>query len=181
MHRMDIREGKKGVPLDLTINVVDVRNSCRPVAGARVDVWQCDSEGIYSGVKNLELEWGARRDDTRGATFLRGVQATDADGRVRFQTIYPGWYPTRITHIHFQIFGPKAQVFTSQIAFPQEITRSVYQSPSYRPHGQNSSVHSLAEDNVFGDGPIKYHLLKMKGDVRSGFTGIIDVAIAAGA
>ncbi len=46
--RADIREGKPGVPLQLVLRLVDVR-SCRPVEGAAVDVWHCDSGGTYSG------------------------------------------------------------------------------------------------------------------------------------
>ena len=46
--RADITEGRAGALLDLTMQVVDGR--CRPVEGARVDVWHCDAQGRYSGV-----------------------------------------------------------------------------------------------------------------------------------
>jgi hypothetical protein len=46
--RADIREGKPGVPLRLALTLVDVR-TCRGVEGAAVDVWHCDSGGLYSG------------------------------------------------------------------------------------------------------------------------------------
>lgn len=49
--RADITEGKEGVAMDMVIQVVDA--SCRPLAGARVDIWHCDAQGNYSGYANL--------------------------------------------------------------------------------------------------------------------------------
>ena len=37
--RSDIREGRSGLSLVLTITVVNANNACGPVAGAQVDVW----------------------------------------------------------------------------------------------------------------------------------------------
>src|SRR5580704_4476569 len=48
LRRTDIREGHKGVPLRLQLQVVDVVG-CSPLAGVRVDVWHCDARGFYSG------------------------------------------------------------------------------------------------------------------------------------
>ena len=67
-------------------------------AGALVDVWQCDAEGAYSSVKDIN-----DRFDTTGQRFLRGHQVTDRDGIARFTTIYRGWYRGRTVHIHFMI------------------------------------------------------------------------------
>ena len=36
-------------------------------------------------------------------TWCRGVQATDSDGRVYFDSVYPGWYQGRTTHIHVTV------------------------------------------------------------------------------
>jgi protocatechuate 3,4-dioxygenase beta subunit len=71
---------------------------CEPLAGALVDVWQCDAAGVYSGVEDI-----ADRFDTTGKRFLRGHQVTDRQGLARFTTIYPGWYRGRTVHIHFKI------------------------------------------------------------------------------
>lgn len=71
---------------------------CEPLAGALVDVWQCDAAGVYSGVEDI-----ADRFDTTGKRFLRGHQVTDRGGIARFTTIYPGWYRGRTVHIHFKI------------------------------------------------------------------------------
>jgi hypothetical protein len=47
LERADVTEGKKGIALDVRLQVVDA--GCRPVAGARVDIWHCDAQGAYSG------------------------------------------------------------------------------------------------------------------------------------
>lgn len=33
-------------------------------------------------------------------TFLRGIQQSDDDGVVKFETLFPGHYTGRATHIH---------------------------------------------------------------------------------
>ena len=58
----------------------------------------CDAAGNYS-----DISGGAGQGNTVGQKFLRGYQVTDGSGAVEFQTIYPGWYPCRATHIHFKI------------------------------------------------------------------------------
>jgi protocatechuate 3,4-dioxygenase beta subunit len=57
-----------------------------------------------------------------GQTLLRGLQTTDASGRVTFRTIYPGWYQGRSTHIHVQVFVNGAAIKTTQVAFPENVT-----------------------------------------------------------
>src|SRR6478672_12245544 len=91
--RADITEGRRGAPLALTLQVASVKD-CARLKGARIDLWHADGQGMYSGYR-------AQGDDgisTRGETFLRGTQLTDANGQVRFATIYPGWYPGRTPH-----------------------------------------------------------------------------------
>ena len=62
-----------------------------------------------------------------GQTFLRGVQTTDANGQVTFNTIYPGWYQGRATHIHVDVYRSGAIVKSTQIAFPETILRRCMQ------------------------------------------------------
>jgi protocatechuate 3,4-dioxygenase beta subunit len=81
--RSDIREGKSGAPLALTITVLNANNSCSPVANAAVDIWQCDAEGKYS-------EYSQPGYNGTGLTFLRGIQMSDSSGRVTFTTVFPG-------------------------------------------------------------------------------------------
>jgi len=91
--RQDIVEDRPGVPLALTIAVVD-SDTCKPIHNAAVDIWQCDALGIYSGEPS---------EGSVGEAFLRGIQLTDGNGRVEFATIYPGQYPGRTTHIHVKV------------------------------------------------------------------------------
>ena len=84
-----------GLPLSLTINLQQVTNCALvPLTGVYVDVWHCNAAGVYSdqAAKN-----------TSGRKFLRGYQASDRNGMVNFQTIYPGWYQGRAVHIHAKI------------------------------------------------------------------------------
>jgi protocatechuate 3,4-dioxygenase beta subunit len=132
MLRSNIRENKAGVPLALKIIVMDAQ-TCRPVAGAAIDLWHCDAGGIYSGFtkQNHPGSGGPPQEGTppgfdahergfddgppRGfgpppaprptdkATFLRGIQMTAGDGSAHFETIFPGVYMGRTNHIHFKV------------------------------------------------------------------------------
>ncbi|MER8441605.1 intradiol ring-cleavage dioxygenase [Mesorhizobium sp. M1066] len=121
LERADVTEGKKGIALDVRLQVVDA--DCRPLAGARVDIWHCDAQGAYSGYPRQ----GDGRDvDTSGQTFLRGWQKTDASGIVSFATIYPGWYRGRTTHIHFKVFPDDNSVMTGQLFFPDSLSEQIF-------------------------------------------------------
>ena len=76
LFRSDIREGKSGTLLALTIKVVNVANACAPVGGASVEIWQCDAGGNYS-------EYGTQATQT----YLRGIQTANDNGEVTFITI----------------------------------------------------------------------------------------------
>ncbi len=123
LNRVDIIEDRPGTPLRLRVRVVDAGGACSPISGARVDIWQCDAEGLYSGYADQGFDGGV---DVRDETFLRGWQAADAGGMTEFQTIYPGTYPIRVTHIHLKAFVSDRDVLTAQIYFPEAATRAVY-------------------------------------------------------
>lgn len=172
--RQDITEGRAGLPLTLVLRLVDINNSCAPIEDAAVYVWQCDKDGVYSGYSQP----GA---NATGQSFCRGVQYSDGNGQALFRTIYPGWYAGRITHIHFQVYlrGLSTTVTaTSQIAFPQAITQAVYASSLYSARGQNTSVRSFAEDNVFSDGT-SLQLAEIVGSASSGYTAVLTVGVRA--
>lgn len=123
--RSDITEGKPGLPLQLRLQVVTA--DCVPVAAARVDVWHCDALGVYSGVQNM-----GDGGDTSGQTFLRGTQQTDSAGIVTFQTVFPGWYRGRTTHVHYKVFLDAQTVLTSQIFFDEAVNAEIYaEHPAY--------------------------------------------------
>jgi len=163
-YRQDITEGKSGLPLTLALTVVNVNSGCTPVTNATVEIWQCDATGTYS-------EYGT----SAGQTFLRGLQTTDGSGRVTFKTIYPGWYMGRATHIHLEVFVNGAAVKTTQIAFPEDVSSSVYRTGVYATHGQNSTTNS--GDNVFSDGT-DHELAALSGDTSSGYTATLAVGIS---
>ena len=158
-----------GVPLAVTFVVLDVGGSCAPIADARVDVWQTDKDGVYSGFRQPE-------EDTEGETFMRGIQRTDAAGNATFDTVYPGWYEGRATHIHYQVFLDDGLVATSQLAFPDDVTAEVYGSDLYRARGRNDSVPRTADDAIFADGTAG-ELLALTGSVADGYRGTISVGI----
>jgi protocatechuate 3,4-dioxygenase beta subunit len=167
--RRDITEGRPGVPLAVTFVVLDVAKSCAPIADARVDVWHTDKDGVYSGFDQPD-------DDTVGETFMRGIQRTDATGNATFDTVYPGWYEGRATHIHYQVFLGDGLVATSQLAFPDDVTAEVYRSDLYRSRGQNDSVPTTADDMIFSDGTAG-ELLALTGSMADGYRGTISVGI----
>jgi protocatechuate 3,4-dioxygenase beta subunit len=101
--RNDLREpGIMGRPVELS--GVVVTRSCRPLAGALVDLWHADEQGNY---------------DNKGFR-LRGHLFTDEQGRYAFRTIVPGLYPGRTRHYHVKVQAPGSAVLTTQFYFPDE-------------------------------------------------------------
>jgi protocatechuate 3,4-dioxygenase beta subunit len=166
--RRDITEGRSGLPLTLTLTIVNVNSSCSPVSNASVEIWQCDASGNYS-------EYSQPGYDGTGKTFLRGLQTSDANGQVTFTTIYPGWYAGRATHIHVDVFRGSSLVKTTQIAFPEEVTRAIYATGVYASKGQSSTTNS--RDNVFSDGT-QYEMAALSGDTTSGYTATLTIGIS---
>ena len=100
-----------------------VTADCEPIAGARVDLWHCDAQGNYS---DYARQGSDGTNDTSGETFLRGTQISDENGLVSFDTIYPGWYRGRTTHIHYKVFLDESTMLTSQIFFPDALSQYLY-------------------------------------------------------
>ena len=79
-----------------------------PIAGAMVEIWQCDNNGHYRHPSD--------RNATRDAAFQgRGRATSGTDGRYSFRTIRPVAYPGRTPHIHFAIDAPKRQRLITQM------------------------------------------------------------------
>ncbi len=142
--RQDISEGWRGLPVRLTLRIVDA--SCAPLVGARVRVWHTNIEGSYSGETPnnrmcLQDQAYAELD------FFRGAQDTDAAGVVRFDTCYPGWYPGRTIHVHFQVVVGGVTTEVSQLFFPESVTNAVFtEHPDYVPFGQPDTT--LTTDSI---------------------------------
>jgi protocatechuate 3,4-dioxygenase beta subunit len=165
--RGDIRGGRPGVPLTLTLTVVNASSACSAVSGAMVEVWQCDAQGRYS-------EYSQPGYDGRSETFLRGTQTTDANGRVSFMTIYPGWYAGRATHIHAEVTLNGRAVKVTQMAFPESVNNTVYASSLYATRGPNPTAN--AGDMVFADS-LSSELATISGDPSSGYTASFTIGI----
>lgn len=87
--REDVRETQQGVELILDTQVVDV-TTCEPVTNAVIEIWHCNSTGVYSGVVASGNGVGTADPSNLNNTFLRGLQPTDEDGVAKFTTLFPG-------------------------------------------------------------------------------------------
>lgn len=134
LNRKDIRDGQLGTLLGLKITVSQLNSdgSISPLEGAQVDIWHCNADGVYSDVINST-------DNTTtycGSSFLRGYQVTDANGVVRFVSVFPGWYGGRTIHIHanirtFDSAGNTASEHQTQLFFKEWLIAQVYASDPY--------------------------------------------------
>lgn len=88
----------------------------RPVAGARVEIWQCDANGVYRHPDD-------RRRDRRDQGFQGfGHAVSDATGWCAFRTIVPVPYPGRTPHIHVKVLNRGGEALTTQLyraGFPE--------------------------------------------------------------
>ena len=145
--RSEITEDRAGAPLALTIVVASV-DGCSPIQDAAVDLWHCDAEGIYSGFIAASIGQGSGTDDS---IFLRGTQLTDANGRVTFQTLYPGWYSGRTVHMHMKVHVGGNQIHTTQLFFDDAFTDEVYAANEPYASRNNRKVLNT-NDGIYGGG-----------------------------
>jgi protocatechuate 3,4-dioxygenase beta subunit len=158
----------EGIGLTLELTLVDVRNACAPRAGHAVYLWHCDAQGVYS------IYGAADRN------YLRGVGISDAQGQVRFTTVFPGCYPGRWPHLHFEVFasaeaavsGERA-LLTSQFALPEAPCVAAYTGDArYAGSAEALARLDLSRDGVFRNGSAAEQaaqVLALEGDVRAGF------------
>lgn len=170
--RRDIAEDTSGVPLNLTLKVVNANAGCTPIVNARVDVWHCDTRGVYSGFSNQPGGVNAS-----GQTFCRGIQLSDENGNATFATVYPGWYLGRATHIHFQVFLNNGLAATSQLAFPEEINTAVFNTTEYSARGQNPMKNT--DDGLFRS-PANAFQYQLTNVIANAATGGYDAALQVG-
>lgn len=177
--RRSIAGGQAGVPLLLNVTVLD-SSSGAPIQGAAVDVWQCNALGVYSDEAS---------EQTLGKTYLRGVQLTDASGRVRFATIYPGHYAGRATHIHAKVhiagavsdgaYAGGHVSHTGQILFDDAISTEVYRLHPYTSDKAKRVLNTA--DRVYtqqGGVQSMLKLARRSGSLaKAGFSGSIALAV----
>lgn len=94
-YRQDIRENQQGVYQRLALQIIDV-TTCKPLKGARVDVWQANATGSYA----REAREGPLQENVH---WLTGAQSTSSWGTADFDTIFPGHYGGRAVHTHLAV------------------------------------------------------------------------------
>jgi len=179
--RSDIRPNldgsnvQRGLPVSVTVTVVDINNDCAPLAGAAVYLWHCNADGEYSAYSGLG------QGDQVGQTFLRGIQLTDANGQARFTTVYPGRYPGRATHFHARIYRDdnfESVLRTTQFAFEDATNNEVYAAgDAYRQSAATRETRN-ADDDIFDDG-YEGQLLALHGNPSEGYEAVITAGVAA--
>jgi protocatechuate 3,4-dioxygenase beta subunit len=176
LQRADVKGGMTGVPLDITFIVVNTNSSCAVVPNARVDIWHCNKDGYYSGYGSQPGYLGTQ--SYTGQTWLRGYQLADTAGKVTFNTIYPGWYAGRSTHIHMEVYVGGVLKKTTQITFPETISDAVHVSTLYVAHGTNTTRNTA--DGVFGDSAtdLANETVALTGSVAAGYSGSYTIGVA---
>ena len=146
--RKDVKEDQVGIDLYLEVQYVDV-TTCQPIPELFVDVWNCNATGYYSGVESGQ--------GGLNTTFLRGIQETDEDGVVAFETIFPGHYDGRAIHTHLltksnvtvrenQTTQDGAVTHIGQLFWPEEL-RSAVEATS--PYSENTQAITSNDDDMW--------------------------------
>jgi len=190
--RRDIREERPGTRLDLVLRVQDM-SACEeggeaaPVADAVVEVWHCDAGGVYSGFESGGGPPGGEEADTSDgsysegvpeasptddATFLRGAQVTDADGVVRFTTIYPGWYRGRTVHVHLKVHVDRRNVLTTQLYMDEDVNEEAFTASPYDERTGRDTFND--GDSIFD--PQGLLTMSKRGD---GYRGVLNLGLNA--
>lgn len=163
------RSVASGALLDLRLKLVSARD-CAPLKAWSVYLWQCDAAGRYSMYDS----------DLAQEDHLRGVQRSDADGNLRFTTVFPGCYPGRMPHLHFHVYAPGALTaprLTSQLAFEPEVCERVYRLNGYAASRAAFSGLSFARDSIFRDG-VERQMLRTA-EAGAGLQSQITIAVDA--
>jgi protocatechuate 3,4-dioxygenase beta subunit len=162
-----------GVPLTIRLTLVEADGDT-PVEGAAVYLWHCDRAGQYSMYDRAVAD----------ENYLRGVQASGADGTVTFTSVFPACYSGRWPHIHFEVYRSVDEataagqlLATSQVALPEATCATVYATTGYEQSVRNLARVSLTQDMVFADDGGVSQLATMSGDVSGGYTAALTVGL----
>jgi protocatechuate 3,4-dioxygenase beta subunit len=156
----------RGVPLTVRLRLVSA-NSGQPIAGHAVYLWQCDREGRYS----------LYAPELTGENYLRGLQASDAAGWVRFTSIFPGGYEGSWPHLHVEVYpsltetGAGDQLHSTRLALPADVCAQVYARRDYA----DSRAH-LATAHLAADGRAP-QMAAVTGEIGRGFTAVRHVSL----
>ncbi len=146
--RQDVSEGFGGLPVRLALLVVDADN-CEPVAGARVEIWHTQRTGVYSGITPSPMQCFRDDPDAANYQYFRGIRTAGDNGRVDFDTCFPGWYPGRAIHIHFRVYRGEDVFATSQLFFADDLNSEIFaEHPDYKEFGPPNTTNIT--DGIFG-------------------------------
>jgi protocatechuate 3,4-dioxygenase beta subunit len=176
--RSAITSGEDGIPLTFTVTLTD-SDTCEPLVGAAVDVWQANATGVYSDEAS---------ESTVGDTYLRGIQISDSAGKVTFTSIYPGWYAGRTNHIHTRVYtggtvsgtsfdySNATLIHTGQIFFDATINTTV---AAVSPYSTNSVARTTnAEDRVYTQQHGTEVLTTTTGNTTDGYAATVALTIS---
>ncbi|KKZ67698.1 hypothetical protein EMCG_01063 [[Emmonsia] crescens] len=191
--RQDIRSGvggktETGVVLHLDINVIDVSN-CRPIPDAYVEIWGCNSTGVYTGV--VAAGNGNGNPSEIDNNSLRGIQPTAKNGTASFISLVPGHYTGRANHLHMIIHHGATRLkndtisggtisHVGQLYFDESVLKSVEAMAPYTTNTQRWTQN--ARDGLFelgfqgGDNPI-IQTQMIGNSIEDGLWGTIDVGV----
>ncbi|MBB6123087.1 intradiol ring-cleavage dioxygenase [Sphingobium subterraneum] len=114
----------KGEPIFIEGRITSANGT--PIAGALIDVWQCNDEGFYD----------VQQADVQPPMNLRGMFETDEDGNFWFRSVKPRYYPIptdgpvgkllqamgrhpyRPAHVHFIVSAPGYRSVTTHLFVP---------------------------------------------------------------
>jgi protocatechuate 3,4-dioxygenase beta subunit len=164
----------QGVPLQVSLKLVRSNAACQPGAGMAVYLWQCDRESRYSLYAS----------DLKDENYLRGLQVADAQGELQFQTIFPGCYPGRMPHLHFEVYASATDAVAgarplviSQLAFPVAPSAEIYRTaPGYAPSLPELQRLGFERDMVFADG-VALQLASLVGNPQAGHLARLAVGV----
>ena len=167
-----------GQAFDLEITLVNARQACAPLAGHAIYLWHCDALGRYSIY------------DLPNVSYLRAVGVTNSVGKAAFTTIFPGCYPGRYPHVHFEVYmsleratSYKNSLLTSQMAMPVDACRAIYAaSKRYGASAANFTSVSVDRDDVFADSTPRQIAAQtpiVTGGASGAFKGVLTIGISA--
>ncbi|KAM7211411.1 Intradiol ring-cleavage dioxygenase [Rhypophila decipiens] len=189
--RQDITDEEAGVPLAVDIQIVDM-DTCLPIPDVYLEIWHCNSTGVYGGVVAQGNGNGAADMSNLNNTMFRGAQKTDSDGAVQFHTMFPGHYIGRTTHIHVAVhLNATAQpngtlmdltaAHVGQIYFDQELIDAVETQSPYTENTQalttNAQDFLLRQAAAVSDPFMEYVFLGEQGDLAGGLMSWISFGI----
>lgn len=190
--REDITDGEPGVPLYLDIQVLDME-TCEPVPEQWLEIWHCNSTGVYSGVSAGGNGNSDSDTSNLNATFHRGIQLLNEEGVAKYYTTFPGHYIGRAIHIHISLHETNATAINSnntlydsrsqhvgQIFFDMDLVYQVEATSPYTTNQQslleNANDGIMAQASVDDSDPVVNYVL-LGDSIEDGILGWVGFGV----